>query len=98
MAFGVGVDQDFDARKCVHQRLLHFIHDAVRRGYGHIRVNPDMELAEIMRAAGTGAHVMYATQLRMAQRDINEALPFFFRPFAVQQLIQCNPRRAIGAP
>ena len=57
-----------------------------------------MKLAEIMCAAGTGAHIVNAAQFRMAQCDLNEALPFFFRPFAVQQLVQRYSRRAIGAP
>ena len=98
MAFGVRVYQDFDARKCVHQRLFHLVHDIMCRRNRHIRVNPYMELAEIMRAAGTGAHIVNAAQFRMAQRDFNEALPFFFRPFAVQQLVERQARGAICTP
>ena len=98
MPLRIGVNEHLHAGEFIHQCLFNFIHDLVRGFYGHVGVNPDMKLAEIMCAAGTGAHIVNAAQFRMAQCDLNEALPFFFRPFAVQQLVQRYSRRAIGAP
>ena len=51
VAFGVGVDQHFDAGEFIHQRLFDFVHDMVRRGDRHVGVDPDVKLAKVMRTA-----------------------------------------------
>lgn len=60
MAFGVGMDQDFDAGKFLLQSRLYFVHDPMRFRYGHGGIYPDMKLHEALRAARSGAHVMNA--------------------------------------
>ena len=88
MTFGIRVNEHLHAGEFIHQCLFNFIHDLVRGFYGHVGVNPHMELAEIMRAAGTGAHVVNTPQFGMTKRDLNKPLPFFLRPFAVEQLVK----------
>ena len=51
MPFRVGMDQYFGSGKLGHQLGLNLVHDPVRFGYGHGRINPDVKLHKVMRPA-----------------------------------------------
>ncbi len=66
MAFGIGMDQDFDAGKLGLQLGLDFIHHIVGVGHGHFPIDPDMELDKITVARSARAQIVQAAQFVMA--------------------------------
>src|SRR3546814_8894594 len=69
MPFRVGVDQHFCTRKGRCQLFLHLVHHLMCVGNGHRRINPHVELDEIMGAACSGAKVVNALQFGMLAGD-----------------------------
>jgi hypothetical protein len=60
LAFGIEVDEDFDAGKVAREAGFDRFHDCVRLGDGHRRIDPDVELGELVGAAGARSKVVDA--------------------------------------
>src|SRR5688500_3769679 len=76
LPLGIDVDQDFRAGETLLQLLLHPVEAVVRLFNGPIRRHPDMELRELVGAAGPGTEVVQAGQLRIFGRGREKPRPF----------------------
>ena len=62
-AVGVGMDENFHARKLAEQFGLDLVHHPVRLAHGHFRRDPDVKLDEIAVASSARAQVVNPAQL-----------------------------------
>ena len=84
------MDQDFRARELFLQRLLNPVHAVMRLLDGPVGRDPDVELSEMMGAAGPCPEIVEAGKFRIILAGAEEALPVCLRPFPVHQLVDGN--------